>query len=150
MKAGGAKSIKLKPCPLCGGKAKLKATTWEGGWEAVCTNIDCALSGVPHGDNFEAAQDRWNRRAPEWIPFQSAGWDDVREAYILEGQLPEDNEEILVFIATGKPHVEMDVFIDNGERSLDSGYTIGVDATRWMPLPARPEIPGLEKLAKAP
>ena len=45
-----------------------------------------------------------------------------------------------MFIASGKPHVEMDIFIDDVECSLDSGYTIGTDATHWMPLPAWPEL----------
>lgn len=57
----------LKPCPFCGGKAKLRIASeiWRdgkveiGGWKAYCENcgIETAL------ENREKAVEKWNRRA---------------------------------------------------------------------------------------
>jgi Lar family restriction alleviation protein len=68
-------SEKLKPCPFCGGEAKL---VWSGGFRyAECT--ECGISGndagsfgLETGEQIDkAAAEKWNTRAD--IPPPSAG-----------------------------------------------------------------------------
>lgn len=55
-------SEKLKPCPFCGGEAKIQE--YNGGFAAVgCSNGRCYMH--PHAFGFASAEDaiqKWNRR----------------------------------------------------------------------------------------
>ena len=80
----------------------------------------------------------------DWIPFEQREADDEEKEYWLEnygieieymlcGNLPNDDEEILV---SCNGHVMTDTFMyDCGECYLDSGCEIIEEATAWMPLP---------------
>lgn len=75
----------------------------------------------------------------EWIPFKEKEADEEeREVYgcdmILIGELPEEDEDILVTYASGK--VDSDAFLREGyECYLDSGAQFISEAIAWMPLP---------------
>lgn len=61
--------IKLKPCPFCGGKAKLRKNEFfrvADWWYAACGNPDCGVYAetVDRPTPQEAAE-LWNRRAGE-------------------------------------------------------------------------------------
>ncbi|HJC89564.1 MAG TPA: Lar family restriction alleviation protein [Candidatus Mediterraneibacter excrementigallinarum] len=51
--------IKLKPCPFCGGEAKLTGNPYAEMWVVEC-GICHALSDVCHTQ--EDAAEKWNRR----------------------------------------------------------------------------------------
>lgn len=64
-----SKEIKLKPCPFCGGEAKLLKDEFgstAGWWYAACSNLDCGIYVVAavRPTPQEAAK-LWNRRAGE-------------------------------------------------------------------------------------
>lgn len=75
----------------------------------------------------------------EWIPFKEREADEEeRKVYgcdmILTGELPEEDEDILVTYASGK--VCSDAFLREGyECYLDSGAQFISEAIAWMPLP---------------
>ena len=56
---------KLKPCPLCGGKA-ITERWYSGGimYMVKCSNPDCAVpaESYPSGRNLIAVIEQWNRR----------------------------------------------------------------------------------------
>lgn len=59
---------KLKPCPFCGGKAKLQEQIIaKGAWSVVCLNEKCGAHIFFYGAewNKEANVRRWNRRAKD-------------------------------------------------------------------------------------
>lgn len=71
-------SIELKPCPFCGGVARLQHDTSSDHWQqwkflVICTNIDeCWISGKEF-DTPEEAIAFWNtRHEPEAAPFAKA------------------------------------------------------------------------------
>lgn len=92
-------------------------------------------------------------QADKWIPFEQREADDEEKEYWLEnygieieymlcGNLPDDDEEILV---SCNGHVMTDTFMrDCGECYLDSGCEIIEEATAWMPLPAPYKKEGAE------
>lgn len=73
----------LKPCPFCGGKAKLKCDPENWGYSAERNKIECSKcnsstdwynwkigDGITHADyslerSEEEAIEAWNRRAPQ-------------------------------------------------------------------------------------
>ena len=64
-----SKEIKLKPCPFCGGKAKLlkdefgSTPDW---WYAACRNLDCRVHAeTTDRPTPQEAAEIWNRRAGE-------------------------------------------------------------------------------------
>lgn len=62
--------VKLKPCPFCGGKAKLKDFSAEGryvDYRIVCTVCPVKMEGWGQANKLtrEAAVIAWNRRTPE-------------------------------------------------------------------------------------
>ena len=57
----------LKPCPFCGGEAKLRETTYGnniGAYFVYCANRDCEVSPSTGYRRFrKEAIEAWNRRA---------------------------------------------------------------------------------------
>ena len=69
----------------------------------------------------------------EWIPFESK-YDEDYGMDILQGRLPNEDEEILVVTKFGGVHE--DTFMKDGmECYLDSGCWITDDVVAWMPIP---------------
>lgn len=67
-----------------------------------------------------------------WIPF-TVEYDEERQEEILQGKLPEEDEDILV---TDGKTVWEDTFIHDGEECwLDSNIDLVDTAIAWMPLP---------------
>lgn len=60
--------VELKPCPFCGGKAKLmhykiKSDDW---WYVACEACEVALDPLYFGEqDKEQAIERWNKRVRE-------------------------------------------------------------------------------------
>lgn len=68
----------------------------------------------------------------KWIPFIME-YDEEEQAEILQGKLPEEDEDILV---TDGKTVWEDTFIRDGEECyLDSNVCLVDTAIAWMPLP---------------
>ena len=68
-----AKEVKLKPCPFCGGPAKLAEHYWENTRTESFT-VDCVECGGcmdQHMDSEQEAADAWNQRAVESDPMES-------------------------------------------------------------------------------
>lgn len=55
---------KLKPCPFCGGKARLVPYGDEH-YFVSCTNIKCCATAGRHMQNKDEAIKAWNRRDGE-------------------------------------------------------------------------------------
>lgn len=55
---------KLKSCPFCGTRAKLrKAVNWSGFWILGCVSVRCSFQPeIQHQDKSYAVR-QWNRRA---------------------------------------------------------------------------------------
>jgi len=53
----------LKPCPFCGGEARIFALQIGKGWRVVCSKPFCAQG--PNGDTEAEAIAAWNTRAVE-------------------------------------------------------------------------------------
>lgn len=69
---------------------------------------------------------------PKWITF-SMEYDEEEQEAILQGKLPEEEEEIL---ATNGENVWLDTFMrDGSECYLDSGFDLVDGVLAWMPLP---------------
>lgn len=78
---------------------------------------------------IEAIEKQMNDR---WIPFVSE-YDKYYEMEMLQGKLPEENEEILV---TDGVDVWSDTFVRDGiECYLDGGREFVDDVIAWRPLP---------------
>lgn len=65
-----SKKIKLKPCPFCGGKARLLSEMRFGKqkkvWFVVCGGIGCGvMPETIDADTPQEAAELWNRRAGE-------------------------------------------------------------------------------------
>ncbi|MDD4566088.1 MAG: Lar family restriction alleviation protein [Eubacteriales bacterium] len=112
----------LKPCPFCGGEAKLMNYNGFGVQckDEICIGHDLLPACVTREDAIAA----WNRRVNGWIPFV------MDEEGILQGKIPENEQEILV---TDGRQVGFDTFINEDKCYLDSGRDLM--ATAWMPLP---------------
>lgn len=55
----------LKPCPFCGGTARIDRT--EGGYTVWCTNLDCPVSPHANYTSAKLAAECWNtRHTSEW------------------------------------------------------------------------------------
>ena len=57
--------MKLKPCPFCGGEAKVKGNIMFTGYSVVCLNDKCGAHIFFYGaENSKAANERrFNKRA---------------------------------------------------------------------------------------
>ena len=64
-----SKEIKLKPCPFCGGEAKLLEDEFgrtSGWWYASCSNLGCGIiARTADRPTPQEAAKLWNRRAGE-------------------------------------------------------------------------------------
>ena len=75
----------------------------------------------------------------EWIPFKLRKADEKEKEmydaeYMLDGELPDDNEEILVTYDSGC--VGVDTFLRDGlDCYLDGGCEFCTEAVAWKPLP---------------
>ena len=56
-------SNELKPCPFCGGEARLVEPMGLMSWCVDCPNPSCQVMGRMSGDKGKAIA-AWNRRAP--------------------------------------------------------------------------------------
>ena len=56
---------KLKPCPFCGGEAKVSYFSVNAGYMANCNNADCFVYPSVWGVSAEQATERWNTRADD-------------------------------------------------------------------------------------
>ncbi len=118
--------IELKACPFCGGTAFMA----QEGTHATCLTPGCCVGPV-------SGVDRWNTRAPQWQPIETA---------------PKDGTAILACYA---PHYETNGFLPvavrwrayhpnargNEEWRDSSGAKVRA-ITHWQPLPAPPEVEG--------
>ena len=107
---------KLKPCPFCGGKAEI--SPYNGSKTIVCMNCLC-MSAAYKGDNAkEEAVVTWNNRPDNWIS--------------VEERLPENNQEVLVFVNDGA-----DTLINTD--TYNNGWQFWYKhVTHWQPLPEPP------------
>ena len=62
-------TVKLKPCPFCGSKARrqgkrsYKGKRIETQYRVICSNLKCRIFPVTHWrDTAQEAYDDWNRR----------------------------------------------------------------------------------------
>lgn len=80
----------------------------------------------------------------KWVPF-ALEYDEEKQVEILQGKLPEENEEILV---TDGETVWEDTFLRDGEECwLDSNIDLVDTAIAWMPRQVpKPYKPGNEQL----
>ena len=79
-----------------------------------------------------------------WIPFVKRELTEEEQAmhpdwcYILDGELPEDGQEILVSRPWNNAEgyiIELDTFIDNGDTLYLDGAMDIENGMAWMPLP---------------
>ena len=52
----------LKPCPFCGGEAKVFGNYDDSEYHANCTNNECGCCWVNYYETKEEAIEAWNRR----------------------------------------------------------------------------------------
>lgn len=114
----------LKPCPFCGGEARLS----HAGAKHIIFCPNCVRLPADGGYiNQEQAVAAWNNRADGWIS--------------IDDRLPENNTEVLISIDYG-----------NGKQSVLMGYMRSQDVswrgvvgqkligvTHWQPLPEPPK-----------
>lgn len=53
---------KLKPCPFCGGEAKVFGNYDDSDYHVNCTNDECGCYWVNYYKTKEEAVEAWNRR----------------------------------------------------------------------------------------
>ena len=138
----------LKPCPFCGGKARLitlnsvkyfEHTEYSG--EIHCINCDATIdkewiiSSNPLRlcGNNESVYDLWNKRTPF----------EIRNEWIsIEERMPEAYTRVLGYI---KHLDEIRCYdITEGRWWTDEGWNTakGFGITHWMPLPEPPKVKG--------
>ena len=66
---------KLKPCPFCGGEAKVESDTWRDVGVMHCVECECGVSTGVY-ETVEEAVEHWNRRIKE-EPTNCACGDDL-------------------------------------------------------------------------
>lgn len=126
----------LKPCPFCGGEAKMIEAMNEA-WVS-CLNEDCRASSLMTPTSERAAE-KWNTRAPvnEWQPIETAPRDGV--PILLHGgnlsgefYLNRRNKGCVIgFFADGKQYWIC---------SNTDYYEVEIEhPTHWMPLPQPPK-----------
>lgn len=117
--------IELKPCPFCGGKAKLMQR--EDLWSVSCA--DCG-SGTALSGSRDRTVEVWNKR--------TSGWISVRD------RLPEEifGESETVLVIAKMSHLGISGYSEN----YYLAWTVNREwmgckgtVTHWMPLPDPPE-----------
>lgn len=122
----------LRPCPHCGGSARLVSYTVdvsgkEIDWSVECENDECsAVMSLNYGaDDVDATAATWNRRASAWIA--------------VEERLPEKPEPALV--VTENATIRIAKYWEK-YRCWDEvpGSQLRESVTHWQPIPNPPEI----------
>lgn len=117
-------AIELKPCPFCGAEPE------SGAWDEYGLAIQCSsnLSKCPinpacSGYDHQATIERWNTRAPQWQPIETA---------------PKDGTHLLLF-GDGDMVV---AYFNVGYGTWDDGdhHDDIQGLTHWQQLPAAPEV----------
>ena len=85
-----AQAEALKPCPFCGGEAKMVKSGEQGTWRVNCWNDDCDVT-TPNCSEKALAISVWNLRAPAQLEAQQAAqpWGACISGRIWVGKLPE-------------------------------------------------------------
>lgn len=142
---------KLKPCPFCGGVAKLQSDTWPR--FVFCTSCFARTVNCPgFGDNgSEQAIERWNRRECEskWISVKDGlpperdtifaklyGTDKWRDAMFRRMS---DDVRVVKMLRDGVRRVHHDHTVDGVWDCERKGDIYG-RVTHWMPNPELPEV----------
>ena len=125
--------IKIKPCPFCGGEARLEVHRFwcertgkfeEGGYSVQCSENEC----IAHAGFFtikEEAIEKWNTRTPtveakpDWIPTSE--------------RLPEQSDEYIVQIYGDIEPTTLTFYPDPADWMDEDGHYYKVIA--WQPLP---------------
>lgn len=112
----------LKPCPFCGGKAEI-IRFGTPRWSAIVECMKCG-GGLESGDEGEESGKRWNTRASQWQPIDTAPKDTLILCYSPRYGI----------VGTGiYDGVDIEMFLPNRE---DCGTWM---FTHWMPLPDPPQ-----------
>jgi Lar family restriction alleviation protein len=129
----------LKPCPFCGGVAKLKAPGYEHYSPCWVKCTQCGAEG-PTKSSEEKAEKGWNERAQEdkWIPVKEKLPDKDGRYLVCDGGAVLE----ACFSPTGQLRRNQ-----NGEfyrlpswSTTDCYESEDLDhVTHWMPLPEPPE-----------
>lgn len=93
--------MKLKPCPFCGGEAKLERGTTQLDNFVYCS--DCG-SGTRFFNTKQSAIETWNRREPidQIVELLEENWETVRGGYAIyrsryyEGKMDAYDEAIRI------------------------------------------------------
>ncbi|WP_333627828.1 Lar family restriction alleviation protein [Stenotrophomonas cyclobalanopsidis] len=120
--------IELKACPFCGREPKISDLP-ESAIHVSC-RCGASLFGERHhhADHAEATA-RWNTRAPQWQPIESA---------------PKTTRSILVWCPERQNQymVSWDDRYGGEWRTVGGGTVLTESPTHWQPLPAPPEVEG--------
>ena len=113
----------LKPCPFCGGEAKINEN--YSGYIPYCTNRECAGDKV-FFDTDEEAIEEWNKRADNWISVD--GEDLPKRKVIALGQ---QNEMIFGYVYKCE--------INEGGYMAENDNEVLREVTHWQLLPEPPK-----------
>lgn len=136
--------IELKACPFCGAKPVMRVRDGDerNGYNTNLT-LDCLCGasietethntgGLPTETPAAAKRRlraRWNTRAPQWQPIESA---------------PKTTRSILVWCPERQNQymVSWDGRYEGEWRTVGGGTVLTESPTHWQPLPAPPEVEG--------
>jgi len=121
--------IELKVCPFCGAKPNVRVQPESWGYHEGSVEVQCkcgASAGSVYGaDKKREAAEKWNARAPQWQPIESAPKDGTR--ILLFG----DGDQVVAYFNVGYGTW------DDGDHHDDIQ-----GLTHWQPLSAPPEVEG--------
>ena len=114
---------------------------------------DCAYdAGQPYNECVEMllrdALELLKAQEPQWRPFVKRALTEEEQkhhpdlCYILDGEVPEDEEEILVYRPWNNKAgyiIEMDIYCNNGDEVYLDGAGDIENGMYWMPLPEPPK-----------
>lgn len=114
--------IELKVCPFCGAKPNVRVQPESWGYHEGSVEVQCkcgASAGSVYGaDKKREAAEKWNARAPQWQPIESA---------------PKDGTRLMLWDSRNDGYAVTGAWVAG---SVDDHETI----THWQPLPAGPEV----------